>query len=238
MEHEVEVRTLFDSVAHRWPSKFGNDASFAIRPDRFLTVLRSRLETDADVLDFGCGSGEITRHLARAGYSTTGCDASAAMIDVARNSDPEGLVKWLALPEKQTSTALPFESCSFDAIVASSVLEYVHCPERMIMEFYRVLRPGGWLFATVPDVRHVFRRRERWVRLFAGKPGLSSLLRLTPWREGFSRLALMINFLRPEAWVEMMQKAGLTVEPADPAADPLLLLAANRHAVEYGTSNS
>jgi hypothetical protein len=108
------------------------------------------------------------------------------------------------------------------------VLEYVYDCERVMAEFVRVLRPGGQLFATVPDMRHPVRRREQWVRRAATAPLSSFLLRLTPWRSRIRRLAITVNFLGPQSWVAMMGGAGLEVEPVGLPADPLLLLIARR----------
>ena len=45
---------------------------------------------------------------------------------------------------------LPFDAGSFDAIVCNAVLEHVPYPELAIYEFFRVLKPGGYLWLEVP----------------------------------------------------------------------------------------
>lgn len=47
---------------------------------------------------------------------------------------------------------LPFESGSFDAVVAQGVLEHVIDPHRAAEEIHRVLKPGGLVFSTTPFV--------------------------------------------------------------------------------------
>ena len=39
---------------------------------------------------------------------------------------------------------------SYDAIINTQVLEHVECPQKVINEFYRILKPGGKLFLTTP----------------------------------------------------------------------------------------
>jgi ubiquinone/menaquinone biosynthesis C-methylase UbiE len=199
-----------------------------MRLDRFQSALAGRLARGAEVLDFGCGSGDITRHLARAGYGMTGCDISQVMIEAAGGVLDGSQVNWVFLPNANTRTPLPFAHARFGAIVASSVLEYVSDPEWILAEFVRVLRPGGWLLATVPDMRHKIRRREQWARRAATAPLLSSLLSLFPWRSRIRRLAITVNFLDPPSWVAMMCGVGLEVEPLSSVTDPLLLLIARR----------
>jgi len=47
---------------------------------------------------------------------------------------------------------LPFESGSFDAVVAQGVLEHVIDPPRAVEEIHRVLKPEGLVFSTTPFV--------------------------------------------------------------------------------------
>jgi len=48
--------------------------------------------------------------------------------------------------------ALPFASESVDMLVMTSTLEHLSCPERIASEIHRLLRPGGIVFVTVPDI--------------------------------------------------------------------------------------
>jgi SAM-dependent methyltransferase len=47
---------------------------------------------------------------------------------------------------------LPFESGSVDAFLCRSVLEHVASPPKAVEEMWRVLKPGGQLFLTVPSI--------------------------------------------------------------------------------------
>lgn len=46
--------------------------------------------------------------------------------------------------------ALPFREGSFDTLLSLEVLEHVPEPDKLVREFFRVLRPGGKLLVTVP----------------------------------------------------------------------------------------
>jgi len=46
---------------------------------------------------------------------------------------------------------LPMSNDSFDAVICYQVLEHVPYPAQVVAELYRNLRPGGWLYVTVPQ---------------------------------------------------------------------------------------
>ncbi len=62
-------------------------------------------------------------------------------------------------------THLPFPDQSQDAVLAAHVLEHIWNHREVLQEWYRVLRPGGYLVVIVPH-RHLYERRcdlpSRW----------------------------------------------------------------------------
>jgi arsenite methyltransferase len=99
----------------------------------------------ARILDVGCGPGffltDLLDHVG-AGGSVVGVDSSPQMLEVARRRcvghRNAALLDVLA-------TALPFADAAFDAAVCVQVLEYVPDIASALVEFRRVLRPGGRL---------------------------------------------------------------------------------------------
>jgi SAM-dependent methyltransferase len=98
----------------------------------------------ARVLEVGCGTGVLTRMLARCPgvAQVVGVDAAPSLLDQARE-----LAAGLAGMSFQEADAhaLPFEAASFDAVVFDSVLCHVLDPARALGEARRVLRPQGCL---------------------------------------------------------------------------------------------
>ena len=98
------------------------------------------------VLDVGCGSGVVTRTLARRvapGGCAVGVDASSALLAVARElANEAGLSRLIELREGDCR-ALPFPDASFDAVLAATVLTHVPDAGRALAEMVRVTRAGG-----------------------------------------------------------------------------------------------
>ena len=100
------------------------------------------------------------RVLAERGFEVLGLDASANMIERARQlTQPDS--KTLAFDVIQTVERLPLEDASFRGIVCSSVIEYVDDPAACLQEFWRILQPGGKLLVSVPNRKSLFRMLER-----------------------------------------------------------------------------
>lgn len=100
------------------------------------------------VLDVGCGSGAVTREIARRvgcrGFAV-GVDPSPALLAVARElAEEAGLDDRIEFCEGD-ALRLPFPDWSFDVVVCVTVLSHVPRGEAAVPELVRVLRPGGRL---------------------------------------------------------------------------------------------
>src|SRR5262249_7908257 len=100
------------------------------------------------VLDVGCGSGAVTREIARRIGTqglAIGLDPSPALLAVAQELAQEaGLGDRMKFREGD-ALRVPFSDRSFDAVVCVTVLSHVPGGEAAIPELVRVLRPGGRL---------------------------------------------------------------------------------------------
>lgn len=104
-----------------------------------LNFLESRGFASARrVLDFGCGTGEVVRHLL-----DLGCDAEGVDIQdlwpQSRNAEIANRLHLLDLGNYR----LPFEDASFELILSDEVFEHVKDYPTAFREILRVLKPGG-----------------------------------------------------------------------------------------------
>jgi ubiquinone/menaquinone biosynthesis C-methylase UbiE len=157
-----QVRELFNDRARAWGTNYGSHGKHTWRLHQFCTVLRQFTSPPAEVLDFGCGTGHLAKHLCEHSYVLTACDMADQMIKTARRVFGDTDIKWKTLPADWHR--LPFVDCSFDAVVASCVLEYVANPELVFSELARVLRDGGILIFNVPNPMSGRRKREAWAK--------------------------------------------------------------------------
>ena len=101
---------------------------------------------NARVLELGCGTGEFTRRVARAGARLVALDLSADLLARARDK-----IGKAASFVRANAHALPLPDACLDAVYGCSVLHHLDV-ELALREVRRVLRPGGRLVFSEPNL--------------------------------------------------------------------------------------
>lgn len=116
------------------------------RQQEMLKSYLSEIEfpKDARVLEVGCGTGGVTRTLARwpGVKEAVGIDPSSIFIAKARELGNE--IPNLSFVDGD-GRSLPLDDNSFDVVVVHTTMCHVPDPEGLVAEAFRVLRPNGWL---------------------------------------------------------------------------------------------
>ena len=117
------------------PSLYQSSHSFVWEYGKGLVELLAP-QAGERVLDVGCGTGQLTAEIARAGAEVVGIDNSPAMIEQARGNFP-GLRFEVA-----DVTGMPYRE-EFDAVFSNAVLHWVRDAEAAAGAIVRALKPGG-----------------------------------------------------------------------------------------------
>jgi len=102
---------------------------------------RLNVAPGSQLLDVGCGSGQLALIAAKDGLDVTGVDIASNLVERARaRAQAEGL---RARFEEADAEALPFEDASFDVVVSLIGAMFAPRPELVAKELLRVCVPGG-----------------------------------------------------------------------------------------------
>lgn len=113
---------------------------------RHLRIVR-QYSSPGRLLEVGCASGVFLDHAADAGWEVVGVEPSAAAYDRAKEAlAGRGELIRATLQEAD----LP--ASAFDVLTLWDVLEHVRNPAQFMRLCASLLKPGGHLFANVPDL--------------------------------------------------------------------------------------
>lgn len=142
------------------------DQFIAVKARWLLRREKGLRDGSLNLLDYGCGAGDLMRVLADLGArgSFTGCDVSGGMLAEADKRWPRRLGPPPVLAA-QDGARTPFADGQFDIATISAVLHHVPVAGRAAVyaELGRILKPGGRLYVFEhnprnPLVRHVIAR--------------------------------------------------------------------------------
>jgi ubiquinone/menaquinone biosynthesis C-methylase UbiE len=158
-----------DSTFTRWRSDYLDKLDFKIA---------------SHVLDVGCGTGVVTRALARReGFSgkLTGVDYSPVLIEAAQKLAVDAQLDRRIDFKVGDIHALEYDDASFDIVVVHTVLSHVKDPVTATKEVARVTKPkgkvvifdgdyGSWKFAYPPDADLEVKMEQAFLKVVVGNP--------------------------------------------------------------------
>lgn len=164
-------------------------------PNNSQTQLISLVGRDKTVLDVGCAAGDTAAMLIDRGCRVSGVDIDAAAAEPAR----EVLDELVIADIDRSPLTEHFKAESFDAVIFGDVLEHLVDPWAALRDATTLLRPGGRILASIPNVAHAAVR-----------------LSLLGGRWDYTQTGLLdrthLRFFTLDGVCELMESADLTIE--------------------------
>jgi SAM-dependent methyltransferase len=136
-----DIDTIKARLKATWMSgDYGTFAKYMV-PGALELLESWQIPPGSQMLDVGCGAGQIAIPAARAGIYVTGVDIATNSLEQARaRAAVEGLKAHF---DEGDAEALPYPDASFDTVVSLVGAMFAPRPERVASELTRVCRPGG-----------------------------------------------------------------------------------------------
>jgi len=128
------------------------ERGYIINKKHFELLIREKLPKNAKILDIGCAYGYFIEIATKHGFICYGIDISNVALKEAKR---HGEVI------KATAELLPFKSNSLDVVTLFDVIEHLESPFKALKEVHRVLKRGGILIITTPNVNSLQRYIKR-----------------------------------------------------------------------------
>lgn len=107
------------------------------------------------MLDCGAGHGAFTKKLFDDGYDVSACDLFPEIFYFDK----------MTCKKADVTASLPYPNNTFDAIVAMEIMEHIQDHEVFFKEANRILKPGGSVYISTPNILSL-KSRSRF--LFTG----------------------------------------------------------------------
>lgn len=124
----------------------------------FLKFFKGRNEPPGlKILDVGAGEGALTQKLHEMGYLMRACELF-----------PEAFkFQGVSCDQADITKSFPYPDQAFDLVIAVEVTEHIPDHEKFFSETHRILKPGGRLYVSTPNILSM---KSRIRFLFRGFP--------------------------------------------------------------------
>lgn len=192
--HGVKIAAEAEDI-WGWSGRIG-----ALRWERRMKMLLSDLKKGERVLEVGCGTGLLTAEAVKTGARIYSLDVSVDLIKKALAKPECGKASFFCA----SAYELGFKDASFTSVIGMSVLHHLDI-DKALKEFYRVLKPGGALVFSEPNMLnpHIFAERTFFRERFHNSPDETAFVRFSLGRKmkahGFRDISIEpFDFLYPK----------------------------------------
>ncbi len=181
--------------------RYLSNAPLALSIER---IVESRLyplyDLKKPVLDIGCGEG-LFANMVFDEKIETGIDPNPKELERAKKLGGYGELL------QCYGNNIPKPDESFETIISNSVLEHIENVDEILEEAYRLMKPGGRFYFTVPSDKF---EQYTFLSQLLQFLGLKSLERY--WRRFFNKFWVHYHCYTPDGWAELGEKHGFEVE--------------------------
>ena len=136
------------------PAKSGTSGAAPLAHEAIHDTVVGILEQESRgaLLDVPAGEGALAERLIAAGFAVSCCDLYPEIFRL----------NGVNITRGDLNGNLPFDNQSFDYVTCLEGLEHIENPQQAVREFARVLRPGGTVIVSIPNILNI-EERLKWL---------------------------------------------------------------------------
>jgi 2-polyprenyl-3-methyl-5-hydroxy-6-metoxy-1,4-benzoquinol methylase len=167
-----------DAIAHfsgyvkEFDAYYHERAEFEERSTLWRGLLDKYRVHDGMSIDMGCGTGVFSLYLAEKGGHVVGVDGAREMVAFCDERRRERGLENIRFIQGRLPAIDETALTAADLLISSSVVEYVPDLEGTLALFARLIKPGGTLIVSMPNLFSVSRLYERLKYRFTGRPAI------------------------------------------------------------------
>ncbi|MBU0649367.1 class I SAM-dependent methyltransferase [Patescibacteria group bacterium] len=158
MVHYLDTNQIKDNKEYL-KIALNSKSSYFIRDGKILEIVKNNIPGGSKILEIGPGKGDFLKQLNELGYSVSAVDVDDYLEDLVKKNFNFAVADLNTRP-------LPFEDEEFDCLVAAAVIEHLENGAYFLKESKRVLKKGGLLILSMPNV---FSFSSRVIFFFRGE---------------------------------------------------------------------
>lgn len=166
----ADAVSYHSEIAAKFEGSYRHEANRRERLEVWRRYFDRYLDGAKLVYDMGCGPGIFAADIAARGIRTIAIDGSARMLELARHRARENGCTNIEFRHQELPirTTTGFERA--DAIISSSVVEYLESVRSSLLSFADLLRPRGIVIFSMPNGASFKRKVVRLGHRLSGRP--------------------------------------------------------------------
>lgn len=143
-----------------------NNKFYDLAIDKIIKTIK--LDTNANILDAGCGNAAHSIRFAERGYDVLGIDFSEEALKMSKGNIQKKKLNNKIELKRESILSLSFDDNKFDLVFCWGVLMHINENKKALMELSRIIKGGGYLVLQEGNMNSIQSRiAKKWKKNYS-----------------------------------------------------------------------